>query len=80
MAVGTPVITTGGTGIPEIVGDAALGSSADVDDVIAKIHLVLHDGELCESLRRAGRARAANHTWQACVDRLSAALAAGRSK
>ena len=74
MAAGVPVITTGGTSIPEIVGDAGLYALADPRDVIDKINSVLLDSALAESLCMAGRERARNYTWQACVDRLQAAL------
>ena len=74
MATGVPVITTGGTAIPEIVGNAGLYATSNSHDVIDKINSVFLDDALAESLRKAGRERARNYTWQACVDRLQAAL------
>src|SRR5258708_29807120 len=74
MAAGLPVITTGGTAIPEIVGDAGLYASSDSHDVVDKINCVLRGGALPEALQKAGRERARNYTWQACVDKLQAAL------
>lgn len=75
MAAGTPIITTGSTAVPEIVGDAGLYTLPDPDDVMDKIGQILQDTGLADSLRRAGRERARIFTWQACVDRLNSALA-----
>jgi glycosyltransferase involved in cell wall biosynthesis len=77
MAAGTVVITTGAMAVPEVVGDAGLYVSLDPHDVVEKIGEVLRDSTLSESLRRAGRQRAKQYTWQACVDRLDSALQCG---
>jgi alpha-1,3-rhamnosyl/mannosyltransferase len=74
MAAGLPVITTGGTAIPEVLEGAGLYASPNTHDVVDKINLVLLDDALFESLRDAGRRRATGYTWQVCVDRLQAAL------
>jgi glycosyltransferase involved in cell wall biosynthesis len=74
MAVGTPVITAGGTAVREVVGDSALFVTAEPEDIRASMELVMSDAELRHSLRLAGRARAKKYTWQACVNRLQSAL------
>ena len=74
MAAGTPVITSGGTAIPEIVGDAGLYVSANANDVVEGIGRLRGDEALQESLAMAGRRRAQHFSWQACVNRLDAAL------
>ena len=74
MAAGTPVITCGGTAVPEIVGDIGLYVSEDPEDAIAKISKLTADQQLHETLRVAGRARAEEFAWGACVGRLNAAF------
>jgi alpha-1,3-rhamnosyl/mannosyltransferase len=74
MAAGTPIVTTGGTAIPEIVKGAGLYVSIEPGDILEKVQAVLSDSNLSESLRQAGRLLARNHTWQSCVDRLHSAL------
>ena len=77
MAVGTPVITSGSTAVPEVVGDAGLYVSDDPQNVLDQIRRVLEDSDLCVSLRSAGRGRSREFTWQACVYKLQTALQGG---
>ena len=77
MAVGTPVITSGSTAVPEIVGDAGLYVTDDPHDVMEKISMVINDDKLYKSLHTVSRRRAMAFTWQACVDRLHIALEKG---
>jgi glycosyltransferase involved in cell wall biosynthesis len=74
MAVGTPVITTGGTAVPEVVGDVALFAVRNAGDVVEKVRLLIHDDGLAKSLCQAGCRRAVRFSWQACVGRLDTAL------
>jgi alpha-1,3-rhamnosyl/mannosyltransferase len=74
MAVGTAVITSGGTAVPEIVGDAGLYVSNKLQDVVDGILQIAGDAAYIESLRIAGRRRAKHFTWEACVERLMTAL------
>ena len=76
MAVGTSVITSGGTAVPETMGDAGLYVSLDAMEITETISKLLNDSELYAMLQSKGFARAQNFTWGACVDRLQAALLA----
>ena len=72
MACGTPVIATGGTSIPEIVGDA--GIVCPPDELAAQLTRVLSEDGLAEELRRRGLARAAEFTWQHVAETISDAV------
>jgi glycosyltransferase involved in cell wall biosynthesis len=61
MACGTPVVATGGTSIPEIVGDA--GIVCPPDELAAQLRRVLDDADLAASLRARGLERAAQFSW-----------------
>lgn len=74
MASGTPVITAGGTAVPEIVGDAGLYVTTDPEDIVAHIERLLIDDKFRHSLISQGLERVQIYTWQACVDRLIGAL------
>ena len=62
MACGTPVLATGGTSIPEIVGDA--GVVCAPEELGAELRRVLSNNDLAEDLRTRGLARAAQFTWE----------------
>jgi glycosyltransferase involved in cell wall biosynthesis len=62
MACGAPVIATGGTSIPEIVGDAGIVCAPE--DLRAQLERVLGDPSLAAELRSRGRARASQFTWE----------------
>jgi glycosyltransferase involved in cell wall biosynthesis len=65
MAHGTPVVTSTGTSTEELVADGAglAVDPTDVDAIAAAITRVLTDDELAARLAEAGRARAAEYTW-----------------
>ena len=64
MAAGAPVITSAGTATEEVAADTALlVDPHDVDAIAHAIERVVGDESLAESLRGAGRARAATFTW-----------------
>jgi glycosyltransferase involved in cell wall biosynthesis len=66
MAVGTPVVTSDASCLPEVVGDAArLVDPLDVGSVAAGLRDVLTDGDLRQILVERGRERAARYTWEA---------------
>jgi glycosyltransferase involved in cell wall biosynthesis len=75
MGCGAPVVATGVTSIPELVGDAALlcaaGDAAALGDALVR---VLGDAALAGRLREAGLARAAGFTWDRTARELVAAL------
>ena len=65
MAMGTPVITSRASCMPEIAGEAALTVDpldfAAIGDALLRI---LSDEDLAEGLKRAGEQRAAAFSWQ----------------
>ena len=80
MACGTPLITTTGGALPEVVGDAALTVPPnDPDALAAAILKALRDPSLRQKLGEAGRARVLNgFTWkiaaEGCVQQYRALL------
>lgn len=65
MAAGCPVVTSNVTSLPEVVGDAAVTVDPHETDAIAEgLRQVLTDPSLADDLRRRGRRRAAEFTWQ----------------
>lgn len=65
MARGTPVITSGASSIPEVVGDAALTvDPRSVSDLAAAIERLLTDPPERRRLSAAGRARAEGFSWE----------------
>ena len=68
LACGTPLVTTNGSALPEVVGDAAvLVPPGDTDALAAGLRSVLDDPALAARLRAAGPARAALFTWERSV-------------
>jgi glycosyltransferase involved in cell wall biosynthesis len=64
MACGAPVICSGVTSLPEVVGDAALTfDPTSVDDIAAAMLAVLSDEGLRASLIERGRQRAGRFDW-----------------
>jgi glycosyltransferase involved in cell wall biosynthesis len=69
LASGTPLVTTSGSALEEIVGDAALlVPPADVDALAAALARVLDDPALAARLRADGPPRAATFTWARSID------------
>jgi glycosyltransferase involved in cell wall biosynthesis len=65
MACGTPVITSNGGAIPEVVGDAALTVSPSDTDALAQAMLsVRRDTELRTQLIKKGFERARKFSWK----------------
>lgn len=68
MALGTPVVATRAGAVPEVVDDAAvLTDVGDVDGLAAAIEDLLGDDARRERFISAGRARAAEFTWERTV-------------
>lgn len=64
MAAGAPVVTTSGTPMEEVAGDAALCvSPGDPPALAAALADVLDDEDLAARLRAAGPVRAAGFSW-----------------
>lgn len=65
MQVGTPVITSNLTAMPEVAGGAALlVDPFDVEDITNAMAKLLGDGELREELIRKGREVAKAYSWK----------------
>jgi len=68
MASGAPLVSTRGSAVEEVVGDAALlVEPGDVDGLRTALAKVLHDDAVANKLRAAGPARAATYTWARSV-------------
>ena len=66
LARGTPLVTTTGSALEEVVGDAAmLFTPGDVDGCAEALARIIEDGELQAQLARAGLIRARDFTWNA---------------
>lgn len=64
MAVGTPVLTSNVSSMPEIADDAALiVDPLDVDEVARAMEGLVSDSTLCDDLIARGLARAAAFSW-----------------
>lgn len=65
MACGTPVITSNGGAIPEVVGDAALMvAPADTDALAQAMRSIVGDAALREQLIKKGLERARKFSWK----------------
>ena len=65
MAQGTPVVTSRGTSTEELAGDAAvLVDPRDPQSIAEGMRAVIEDERLSEKLAAAGRARAAEYSWE----------------
>jgi len=75
MAAGTPAVVANAASLPEVVGDAGIivdaEDAAGVADALERlrVNLLFRAGRVA-----AGRQRAAEFTWQSCVQRLLEAL------
>ena len=71
MAAGSPVLASNTTAVGELAAGAALLVDPLDEAAIAEgLRRLIEDGELAESLRQAGLARAAEYTWQRTIDAL----------
>jgi glycosyltransferase involved in cell wall biosynthesis len=69
LASGAPLVTTSGSSLDEIVGDAALlVPPADATALAGALERLLEDEQLVSRLRTAGPARATAFTWTRSVD------------
>lgn len=68
MACGTPTITSPGSSLDEVAGDAALiAACGDPDALQHQVDRLFFDDALRADLRARGLARAATFTWQRCA-------------
>jgi glycosyltransferase involved in cell wall biosynthesis len=69
LACGAPLVTTAGTAMAEMAGDAALLVPPGRVDLLAEaIDTALRSGASAEQRRRVGLERAAEHTWAQSAD------------
>lgn len=75
MAVGTPIITTGGTAVPEVLGEAAIYTQPHaIDEIVERVVELIRNPGYGLPYTVEGRRRANQYTWDACVERLAHAL------
>lgn len=76
MAVGTPVVTSNVSSLPEVAGDAALTvDPRSVPTIRDALRTVLEDEDLRSTLERRGRERASTFTWERTAATTLATLA-----
>jgi len=69
LACGAPLVTTAGSALAEVTGDAARTVPPhDVDALTAGLREILEDDDAAEALRRAGPLRAERFTWSTCIE------------
>lgn len=69
MASGIPVLVSNVSSLPEVVGDAGLlVDPYDIDQLTYNIERLLVDDVFRRQARQQGISRAADFTWQRCVD------------
>ena len=69
MRSGLPVITSSTTALPEVAGGAALLTDPeDVDDMAAKMEMLIKEDDLQEELREKGKVRCREFTWEKTSD------------
>jgi glycosyltransferase involved in cell wall biosynthesis len=74
LACGAPVVTTAGSALGEVAGDAALLTPPDDPGALADaVASILDDPAVAARLRTAGPQRAAAFTWERCVEQHVAA-------
>jgi len=72
MACGTPVVVSGVTALPEVIGEAAeFVDPHDIDAIASGIELVLGDETYRDELVTLGRQRATQFRWKAVGEQLS---------
>ena len=65
MRVGTPVITSNLTGMPEVAGEAAiLVDPHNTDQISAEMSRLLNDEQLRDALKTKGQKEAAEYSWE----------------
>lgn len=75
FAVGTPVVCSDTTSLPEVAGDAALlCDPTDAQAIAAQLEVVAADPDLRAELASRGKDRLAAYTWAAAAERLGAGI------
>jgi len=69
MALGTPVVTSNVSSLPEVAGDAALMVDPyNPAQIAGALRRLLGDESLRDDLRRRGTERAAKFSWEYCAE------------
>ncbi|MQA94166.1 MAG: glycosyltransferase [Streptosporangiales bacterium] len=68
MSCGAPVLTTRRTSLPEVGGDAVDYTEPEADGIAEGLRRLFGDPERRRRLAEAGRARAAQFTWEASAE------------
>jgi glycosyltransferase involved in cell wall biosynthesis len=77
MVLGTPVVTSRESSLPEIAGDAALlVDPYNADDIARAITVIVNDADLRAELSRRGRVQAAKFSVDRYRERVRALCAA----
>ncbi len=75
MAVGTPVLTSNVSSLPEVAGDSALlVDPYSVGDIAKGLSLLLTDSNLREHYSNKGQLRSREFTWEKCAEIVKTAL------
>jgi glycosyltransferase involved in cell wall biosynthesis len=75
MAAGAPAIVANAASLPEVVGDAGIVvDPADILGIVDVLERLFRDASYREHWVAKGRTRAADFTWDRCVDRLVGVL------
>lgn len=76
MNLGAPVITTDGSSLSEVAGQAALliKNNYDVEEIFRAMHKITRDGVLREELIARGREQARRFSWKECAEKTLEAL------
>jgi glycosyltransferase involved in cell wall biosynthesis len=70
MACGVPLVCSRAASIPEVAGDAAeFFEPHSAEDLAAAVERVLKSPELQETLRRKGKERLKQFSWDECARR-----------
>lgn len=78
MSLGAPVITTAGSSLIEVAGEAALliKDNADVKEIYRAMHKLTRDNILREELIAKGKEQAKKFSWQSCAEKTLQSLIA----
>lgn len=71
MNLGAPVITTDGSSLNEVAGQAALliKNNFDIEEIFRAMHKITRDGVLREELISRGREQVAKFSWKDCAEK-----------
>jgi glycosyltransferase involved in cell wall biosynthesis len=70
MAVGTPVITSNTSSLPEVGGDAVVYvNPTDVNEIKDALRLVLNDKDQRELMKKRGLKQSSRFSWHECAEK-----------